>query len=90
MNRTAFSLPEHSEYRTSGGLVISRVVEQFMSCRHELYPICQRGLGDSVFAAVERPLTLSGDDSSQRRNLSGRPLASDEARRIDQGETPSS
>src|SRR5512134_1931238 len=29
MNRTAFSLPEHSEYRTSGGLAISRVVEQF-------------------------------------------------------------
>ena len=29
MNRTAFSLPEHSEYRTGGGLVISRAVEQF-------------------------------------------------------------
>src|SRR6478752_2805337 len=29
MNRTAFSLPEHSEYRTGGGLVISRDVEQF-------------------------------------------------------------
>ena len=29
MNRTAFSLPEHSEYRTSGGLAISRAVEQF-------------------------------------------------------------
>src|SRR4051794_18948253 len=29
MNRTAFSLPEHSEYRTSGGLAISRQVEQF-------------------------------------------------------------
>src|SRR4029079_19622356 len=29
MNRTVFSLPEHSEYRTSGGLAISRVVEQF-------------------------------------------------------------
>ena len=29
MNRTAFSLPEHSEYRTSGGLAISRTVEQF-------------------------------------------------------------
>src|SRR5919205_2661361 len=29
MNRTVFSLPEHSEYRSSGGLVISRVVEQF-------------------------------------------------------------
>jgi anthranilate synthase len=29
MNRTAFSLPEHSEYRTGGGLAISRGVEQF-------------------------------------------------------------
>src|SRR6187551_810722 len=29
MNRTAFSLPEHSEYRTGGGLAISRTVEQF-------------------------------------------------------------
>src|SRR4030095_2777559 len=29
MNRTAFSLPEHSEYRSSGGLAISRAVEQF-------------------------------------------------------------
>src|SRR5260370_7792451 len=29
MNRTAFSLPAKSEYRTSGGLAISREVEQF-------------------------------------------------------------
>src|SRR5437868_13597738 len=29
MNRTAFSLPERSDYRTSGGLAISRAVEQF-------------------------------------------------------------
>src|ERR1700674_719326 len=29
MNRTAFSLPAHSEYRTHGGLEISRKVEQF-------------------------------------------------------------
>src|ERR1700704_5787068 len=29
MNRTAFSLPAHSQYRTHGGLEISRVVEQF-------------------------------------------------------------
>ena len=29
MNRTAFSLPEYSEYRTRGGLVVSRAVEQF-------------------------------------------------------------
>src|ERR1700744_2522658 len=29
MNRTAFSLPATSEYRTRGGLVVSRSVEQF-------------------------------------------------------------
>src|SRR6476620_6465444 len=29
MNRTVFSLPEHSEYRTGSGLAISRAVEQF-------------------------------------------------------------
>jgi anthranilate synthase len=29
MNRTAFSLPAHSDYRTHGGLAVSRSVEQF-------------------------------------------------------------
>src|SRR5258705_700292 len=29
MNRTAFSLPAHSEYRPNGGLAVSRSVEQF-------------------------------------------------------------
>jgi anthranilate synthase len=29
MNRTAFSLPAHSDYRTDGGLQVSRAVEQF-------------------------------------------------------------
>src|ERR1700735_622340 len=29
MNRTAFSLPEKSEYRTRGGLAVTRSVEQF-------------------------------------------------------------
>src|ERR1700744_5952200 len=29
MNRTAFSLPATSQYRTRGGLVVSRSVEQF-------------------------------------------------------------
>src|SRR5665213_1263036 len=29
MNRTAFSLPAHSEYRSHGGLVVLRSVEQF-------------------------------------------------------------
>src|SRR3954467_5940013 len=29
MNRTVFSLPEHGEYRTHGGLAVSRAVEHF-------------------------------------------------------------
>ena len=29
MNRTVFSLPDHSEYRTRGGLLITRSVEHF-------------------------------------------------------------
>src|SRR3954464_914172 len=29
MNRTVFSLPERFEYRTNGGLAVSRAVEQF-------------------------------------------------------------
>src|SRR6201986_4132713 len=29
MNRTAFSLPAHSQYRTHGGLAVTRSVEQF-------------------------------------------------------------
>src|ERR1700716_2371897 len=29
MNRTVFSLPEYSEYRTASGLAITRAVEQF-------------------------------------------------------------
>ncbi len=29
MNRTAFSLPAHSEYRTRRGLEVARAVEQF-------------------------------------------------------------
>jgi anthranilate synthase len=29
MNRTVFSLPDHSEYRTRGGLSVTRTVEQF-------------------------------------------------------------
>jgi anthranilate synthase len=29
MNRTVFSLPDHSEYRTRGGLAVTRIVEHF-------------------------------------------------------------
>jgi HD-GYP domain-containing protein (c-di-GMP phosphodiesterase class II) len=41
------------------------IVAQFMTCRNELYSICQRGLGDSVFAAVERALHLGSEESSR-------------------------
>jgi HD-GYP domain-containing protein (c-di-GMP phosphodiesterase class II) len=30
------------------------IVAHFMECRHELYPICRQGLGDSVLVAVEQ------------------------------------
>jgi anthranilate synthase len=33
MNRTVFSLPEHSEYRTNGGLAVARSVEHFSDSR---------------------------------------------------------
>ena len=30
------------------------IVQHFLACRHELYAVCQRGLGRSVYIAVER------------------------------------
>jgi HD-GYP domain-containing protein (c-di-GMP phosphodiesterase class II) len=41
------------------------IIAVFMTCRDELYSICQRGLGDSVFAAVERALHLGGEETSR-------------------------
>ncbi len=35
-----------------------RVIEAFMACRHEVYPIYRRGLGQSVYRAVERAIDL--------------------------------
>jgi HD-GYP domain-containing protein (c-di-GMP phosphodiesterase class II) len=45
------------------------VVAAFQVCRHDLYSICERGLGDSVFAAVERALKAGQavDESTLRR-----------------------
>ena len=31
-----------------------KIVQCFFACRHELYAVCQRGLGQSVYMAVER------------------------------------
>jgi HD-GYP domain-containing protein (c-di-GMP phosphodiesterase class II) len=44
-----------------------RIVEHFMACRHELYPICQRGIGESVFVAVEHAVR------ARKQNLSDLP-----------------
>jgi HD-GYP domain-containing protein (c-di-GMP phosphodiesterase class II) len=44
-----------------------RLIEHFMACRHELYLIYQRGLGDSVVAAVERVLDSGADEFQSLR-----------------------
>ncbi len=40
-----------------------RIVRYFFACRHELYAVCERGLGQSVYMAVER----AADGGSQVR-----------------------
>ena len=42
MNRTAFSLPARSEYRTHGGLDVTRAVEQFSGGANRLDDLCLR------------------------------------------------
>jgi HD-GYP domain-containing protein (c-di-GMP phosphodiesterase class II) len=42
------------------------VVKHFLACRHEVYPICQRGLGESVYRAVQAILTTGQDESLRR------------------------
>jgi HD-GYP domain-containing protein (c-di-GMP phosphodiesterase class II) len=43
------------------------VVAAFQVCRQDLYSICQRGLGDSVFVAVERALkTGAAEEASSQ------------------------
>jgi response regulator RpfG family c-di-GMP phosphodiesterase len=44
------------------------IIQHFLACRHELYEICERGIGDSVFLAVERALG-SGNDISSRKSI---------------------
>jgi HD-GYP domain-containing protein (c-di-GMP phosphodiesterase class II) len=43
------------------------LIEQFMACRHELHLIYQRGLGESVVAAVERVLDSGSDEFLSRK-----------------------
>jgi HD-GYP domain-containing protein (c-di-GMP phosphodiesterase class II) len=42
-----------------------RVIEHFMACRGLLYPICQRGLGESIYVAVDHALRARTDDVSE-------------------------
>ncbi len=47
------------------------IVAAFQVCRQDLYSICQRGLGDSVFAAVECALkTGAAEETSSQVNSS--------------------
>jgi HD-GYP domain-containing protein (c-di-GMP phosphodiesterase class II) len=41
------------------------VIEHFMGCRHELYAICQKGLGQSVCAAVEGTMGARRDQVAE-------------------------
>jgi HD-GYP domain-containing protein (c-di-GMP phosphodiesterase class II) len=45
-----------------------RIIEHFFACRHELYAVCQRGLGQSVYMAVERAV---GSDVSHHAGTTG-------------------
>lgn len=38
------------------------IIQRFMACRHELYSICQKGIGESVFVAVEQAVTAEHSD----------------------------
>jgi HD-GYP domain-containing protein (c-di-GMP phosphodiesterase class II) len=40
-----------------------RIVATFMACRHEIYPIFQRGLGQSVYHAVVNAMNTGGQDA---------------------------
>jgi HD-GYP domain-containing protein (c-di-GMP phosphodiesterase class II) len=53
----------------SGAQWDPHVIEHFMACRHELYSIIERGIGDSVFVAVERALR-AGEENSSRKSRS--------------------
>jgi HD-GYP domain-containing protein (c-di-GMP phosphodiesterase class II) len=50
-----------------------KIIECFMACRHELYPICQQGIGESVFMAIERTLEAGERNPSQIVQIGGKP-----------------
>jgi len=39
------------------------IVERFFSCRSDVYEVCQRGLGQSVYMAVERAARADHEDN---------------------------
>ena len=45
------------------------IVAQFMTCRHELYAICDRGPGDCVSTAVARALRASATGEAIRPGI---------------------
>jgi HD-GYP domain-containing protein (c-di-GMP phosphodiesterase class II) len=50
------------------------VVRHFLACRQELYSICQRGIGESVFVAVENAIRSRTNDHAE--SLATRPPGS--------------
>ena len=54
-----------------------QIIGPFLQCRHELYGICQRGLGDSVVVAVERVLDVGAapaeDEDAPEHGVRARP-----------------
>jgi HD-GYP domain-containing protein (c-di-GMP phosphodiesterase class II) len=55
------------------------VIVHFLACRHELYPICQRGIGESVFRAVTSTVNAAVNEASQENRLPESGAAGDEA-----------
>jgi len=53
-----------------------QIVEHFMTCRNELYAVYQRGLGKSVYMAIERAAGVTADNGGPNpssRTLAGTP-----------------
>jgi hypothetical protein len=45
------------------------VITHFMACRHDLYPICQRGIGESAFRAVTTTVNAAVNEASREQGL---------------------
>jgi anthranilate synthase len=64
MNRTVFSLPAHSEYRTRGGLAVTRSVEQFSGGANrldDLIELLDRRRGVVLSSGTTVPAAMSFD-----------------------------